>query len=54
LLDNDEAGNSGRKKIFDKYSKYANIINKFAIPKGYKDIDEYLKENSFEEICALF
>lgn len=54
LLDNDEAGDSGRKKIYDKYSQYANIINKFRIPKGYKDIDEYLKENSFDQLNALF
>lgn len=54
LLDNDEAGESGRKKIVEKYSRYANIINKLYIPKGYKDIDEYLKENDFDQLSYLF
>jgi len=54
LLDNDEAGESGRKKIKEKYSRYANIIDKLYVPKGYKDIDEYLKENSFEDLNDLF
>lgn len=45
LLDNDEAGEKGRKKIIDKYGKYANIQN-FYIPEDYKDIDEYLTKSN--------
>lgn len=41
LLDNDEAGERGRKRIIDKFGKFANIQN-FYLPADYKDIDEYL------------
>jgi DNA primase catalytic core len=41
LLDNDEAGERGRKRAIDKYSSFANISNVF-LPMGYKDIDEYI------------
>jgi len=44
LLDNDEAGEKGRKRITDRFSKYANIYN-FYIPEEYKDIDEYLTKD---------
>lgn len=53
LLDNDEAGESGRRKIYNKFSNYVNIISKFHLPMGYKDIDEYLKDNSFESLSFL-
>lgn len=49
LLDNDEAGKKGRKKIIDKYGKYSNIQN-FYLPDNYKDIDECLSSNSVEDI----
>lgn len=51
LLDNDEAGQSGRKKIIEKYSKYANF-QAVSLPMGYKDIDEYLK--SHDELSLDF
>jgi DNA primase catalytic core len=41
LLDNDLAGEKGRKSIVTKFGKFANIQN-FYIPEIYKDIDEYL------------
>ena len=41
LLDNDEAGNKGRKLAVGKFGKLANIQN-FYLPESYKDIDEYL------------
>jgi DNA primase len=41
LLDNDEAGIKGRKTIFSKFGKFANIKNMY-VPEPYKDIDEYL------------
>src|SRR5713101_8157831 len=44
LLDNDEAGGKGRKRIVEKFGKLANISNQY-IPTGYKDIDEYLSKN---------
>ena len=44
LLDNDEAGEKGRKRIVDKFGKFANIQN-FYIPESYKDIDEYLTKS---------
>ena len=44
LLDNDEAGDKGRKRIVDKFGNFANIRN-FYLPQPYKDIDEYFSEN---------
>lgn len=49
LLDNDEAGEKGREKIINKYGKYINIHN-FYLPEPYKDIDEYLSQNSYESL----
>jgi DNA primase len=45
LLDNDEGGLKGRDLILKKYSKYANIKNVF-LPKSYKDVDDFFKDNS--------
>lgn len=41
LLDNDEAGEKGRKRALDLFGHMANIRN-FYIPNDYKDIDEYI------------
>jgi DNA primase len=49
MLDNDEAGFRGRERIIEKYSKFANIKNVY-LPEGYKDIDEFLQENSPEDM----
>jgi DNA primase catalytic core len=49
LLDNDEAGEKGRKRIMNLFGKYANIRN-FYLPETYKDIDEYLSQNSYESL----
>jgi len=52
LLDNDEAGQIGRKRILKKFEQYANIRN-FYIPEEFKDIDEYItnaKIKNFNEI----
>jgi len=45
LLDNDEAGEKGRKSIISKFGNFANIRN-FYLPEQYKDIDEYFSKNS--------
>lgn len=52
MLDNDEAGEKGRKKIIDKYSDFVNITNVY-LPEGYKDIDEYLTQNSLDSMNLL-
>lgn len=52
LLDNDEAGEKGRKRILDKFSKYANIYS-FYLPDGFKDIDEYFRDNDTDEIDLI-
>ena len=49
LLDNDEAGDKGRKKIVEKYGKYSHITN-FYLPPPYKDIDEFLSSNKYEDL----
>lgn len=41
LLDNDEAGELGRKRIIEKYGKYTSISNVY-VPHGFKDLDELL------------
>ena len=49
LLDNDEAGNKGRKRIMDRFGSFANIRN-FYLPDTYKDVDQYLSCSSVEEM----
>lgn len=44
LLDNDEAGDKGRKSASNQFGKYCNIHN-FYLPSDYKDIDEYFTSN---------
>ena len=48
LLDNDEAGQKGRKRIIKKYGHLANIRN-FYIPEDYKDIDEYITKANIKQ-----
>ena len=52
ILDNDEAGEKGRKRIVDKFGEHLNINNLY-LPEGYKDIDEYLSQNSSESLSFL-
>jgi DNA primase len=42
MLDSDEAGIGGMSKIKRRFSKFANIRT-VAVPRGYKDIDEFLR-----------
>jgi DNA primase catalytic core len=53
LLDNDEAGKKGTKKIIERYGKYANI-KPGRIPDQFKDIDEYIKESNSNELIFDF
>lgn len=52
LLDNDEAGDKGRKRIVEFFGKYANIRN-FYLPDPYNDIDEFLSNNTFENLSFV-
>jgi DNA primase len=52
VLDNDEAGEKGRKRIEDKFGKYLHINNLY-LPEGYKDIDEYFSDNDAESLNFL-
>jgi DNA primase len=52
MLDDDEAGRKGEEKIIKTYSKYANI-RRAKLPKGYKDIDEFLKDNDMESLQMI-
>ena len=52
LLDNDEAGEKGRKRIIDCFSKFANIRN-FFLPDPYKDIDEFFSNNSLNDLSFI-
>jgi DNA primase len=52
LLDNDEGGEKGRKKIVDKFGKFANIQN-FYLPNPYKDIDEYFTKTGEESVSFV-
>jgi DNA primase catalytic core len=52
LLDNDEAGQQGRKQIVKKFGQLANIRN-FYVPNHYKDIDEYITKEGISEYAEL-
>jgi len=52
LLDNDEAGEKGRKRIVSRFSKQGNVRN-FYLPPEHKDIDEFLSNNSYESLSFL-
>lgn len=52
LLDNDEAGERGRKRITDRFKQYANIIN-FYLPQEYKDVDEYLTKDENKSLSFV-
>jgi len=52
LLDNDEAGEKGRKNAVDKFGQLANIRN-FYIPESFKDIDEYITKGEIGDDAEL-
>lgn len=52
LLDNDPAGEKGRKKIIDKFGNFANIKNQY-VPEQYKDIDECIVKENISDICNM-
>lgn len=52
LLDNDLAGEMGRKRIISKFGKYANIRN-FYLPDEYKDIDEYITKSKISSFTEM-
>jgi DNA primase len=52
LLDNDEAGQKGRKRIISKFGQLANIRN-FYIPEEYKDIDEYITKGRISDYAEM-
>lgn len=47
LLDNDEAGESGVKKIKENFNQHIKIKN-ISLPEGYKDVDEFISQNSYD------
>lgn len=53
LLDNDEAGEMGRRKAIEKYGNFANIGGNTYLPKGYKDLDEYFKTHDVESMSLI-
>lgn len=52
LLDNDEAGNKGRKKVMENFETFANIRNVY-LPPEFKDIDDFFKHNSLEDLSFI-
>lgn len=52
LLDNDEAGQKGRKQIISKFGHMANIRN-FYLPEDYKDIDECVTKGQFSGFAEI-
>lgn len=52
LLDNDEAGEKGRKRTMKEFNDAANLSNVY-LPFGYKDIDEYLKDQDGDSLRFL-
>lgn len=53
LLDNDEAGELGRKRAAEKFGQFANLGANTYLPKGYKDLDEYFKTNNVESMSLI-
>jgi DNA primase catalytic core len=49
ILDNDEAGERGRKRAMEKYADFAEIRNVY-LPEPNKDIDEYLSSNDIQQL----
>lgn len=52
LLDNDIAGQKGRKLIISKFGHLANIKN-FYIPLQYKDVDEYITKANISDYTGM-
>lgn len=52
LLDNDEAGETGRGRAVDKFGQLASIRN-FYIPESFKDIDEYITKEGIGNYADL-
>lgn len=52
LLDNDLAGEKGKKRAIEMFGQIANISNIY-LPFGFKDIDEYLKEHSSDTLTFV-
>ncbi len=52
LLDNDEAGQKGRKRIVNKFGQFANIRN-FYLPDDYKDIDECITKGKISDSAEI-
>lgn len=52
LLDNDDAGRKGRKRIRSKFGAYANIRD-YYIPDQYIDIDSYLCNNKIDHYSDI-
>lgn len=51
LFDNDEAGRVGMERAISKFGKYG--VVRGCLPNGYKDLDEYLSDNSVNDFNAL-
>lgn len=51
-LDNDDAGKKGTDLFIKKYGNYSNI-NKIILPDEYKDLDEFLQNNSDKDFNYL-
>lgn len=52
LLDNDVAGQKGRKRIISKFGQFANIQD-FYLPDDYKDIDELITKGKIGDYTEI-
>lgn len=52
MLDNDDAGRKGKEMAKKRFKDYANIKT-ISIPKGFKDIDEFIKNNKNNKMCDI-
>ncbi len=52
LLDNDQAGEEGRRSALKKFGHLANIRN-FYIPDSYKDVDEYITKERIGDYAEM-
>lgn len=53
LLDNDDAGNIGRKRAQGKFGKLVNLNVNTYLPNGYKDICDYFQDHDLDTMSLI-
>ena len=54
LFDRDDGGRKGMESVNKKYSNWGLKIRYKILPEGYKDVDEFLRNHSKNELFNAF